>query len=285
MKQTSEPQFTFEPTELLKEKVIDLARGAESSNYVAGLRLGHALGGVYVREHNRLKQKYGESHPRTQEAKLRLDIGGEARKAMRLRHTEVSTPTPDAGNGWAVDGFVRTAAGDAVPSVTVAAYDRQNEYDKRFGYACTDGKGYFSIVVERLPDQDTRVYMRASKGKTLFKSNENRLAPTAGQTDRITITLKDDGSGDCIPPFGGKGKSRPPDQAPGKEHAQPGKETQKPGAASVKPTETMANRPGSASQHVQQAKVMKETGASPTEADIKGSAGGKKEKPSSKGTR
>ncbi len=214
MKQTTGSRFTFKPTELLKEKVSEIIRDAESQNYVQGVKIGRALGGVYAREHARLELKYGEDHPRTEEAKLRSSAGSEARKAMFQRHTDVSTPPADAGTGWAVDGFVRTAGGDPVSNITVAAYDSRDRVHDEFGYGCTDAKGYFKIVASKIPDRQMRVFILASREKKLLKSNENRLTPAAGVSERIDIILERDEKNECSAPPTGKAEAVYYDQKP-----------------------------------------------------------------------
>lgn len=207
MKQTSGTRFTFKPTELLKEKVSEIIRDAESQNYVQGVKIGRALGGVFARENERLALKYPDGHERREQAKLRLNAGAEARKAMFQRHADVSTPPADAGTGWAVDGFVRTAGGDPVTNVTVAAYDSRGRVHEEFGYGCTDTRGYFKIVASKIPDKQMRVFILASREKKLLKSNENRLAPAAGVSERIDIILERDEKGECSAPPTGKAET------------------------------------------------------------------------------
>jgi hypothetical protein len=121
------------------------------------------------------------------------------------------------GNGWAVDGFVRTANGDPVDGVTVAAYDGQERWYAELGYGCTDEQGYFSIVVEKpAKEPPNLVFMRASKGKKLLPSNEVQLAPAGESSDRVEIIIGNIGSkDDCTPPDGGKGEPRHPEKPVG----------------------------------------------------------------------
>jgi hypothetical protein len=182
-----------------------------------GLRLQGALNQVQTREFKRLERKYGKDHPRMLNAAAKIELGKEHMQAISIVHTTVSEPRPDPGDGWAVDGFVRTANGDPVGGVTVAAYDRRGRWYEEFGYDCTKEDGHFMIVVEKLPDKLPRpVYMRASKGKKPFESNEVQVAPEPKSSDRVEIIIGDTGSkGDCMPPPGGKGEPGPPKQPRG----------------------------------------------------------------------
>ena len=87
------------------------------------LRLESAKGSNDAREHQRLRRKYGEDHPRTMAAASRISANEKYRIELAIEYGHASTPRPDPGEGWAVDGFVRTSDGDPVARVTVAAYD------------------------------------------------------------------------------------------------------------------------------------------------------------------
>lgn len=212
-----------------------------------GFRLQGAQNRVKAREYERLKRKYGKDHPRTLNATAKIEIGKEHMQVISIVHTTASAPRPDPGNGWAVDGFVRLANGDPINGVTVAAYDRQERWYEEFGYGCTDDRGYFSIVVEKLAEKPPNlVFMRASKGKKLLASNEVQLAPERKSSDRVEIIISDTaGTGDCMPPAGGKGEPRPPDQTPGGKHqpARPAKGAKEQSEDPAKPAEATTDKP------------------------------------------
>ena len=208
----------------LEQLSTGLERGIQSLDELRFMRLSDALrlqgaqNQVQAREYERLGRKYGKDHPRTLNAAAKIELGKEHIQAMSIVHTTVSAPRPDPGKGWAVDGFVRTSSGDPVAGVTVAAYDRQDQWYEEFGYDCTDNQGYFSIVVETLPEKSpSPVFMHASKDKKLIPSNEVKLSPEPQSSDRVDIIIEDiPGKGDCAPPAGGKGAPRMP-EARGKE--------------------------------------------------------------------
>ena len=213
MKVNNDKIFGFEFTEKFKARTRELLDESQAMQFAEGIRLSSALGSVYAREYARIERKYGKDHPRTLEMVLRVAAGAEAKKNLYARYTDAATPRPDAGEGWAVDGFVRGADGDPVSGVTVAAYDRQGKWYQEFGYGCTDERGYFSLASAKLSDNPPRpVFMQASKGQKIIPSNEVQLAPRSGTTDRVAIIIGKGGDrGDCIPPESG------PTPQPGKD--------------------------------------------------------------------
>ena len=131
------------------DRGVTLLDGMRAGQMAEGLRLESAKGAVYAREHDRLRRKYGDTHPRTLEAASRAAASAEYQSRLLVDYGHASTPQPDAGAGWAVDGFVRLPDGSPVPGVTVAACDKQDRWQKEFGYACADKRGYFQLVVAK----------------------------------------------------------------------------------------------------------------------------------------
>jgi len=238
---SKEDDIEFEFDEKLKARSLELIDASQAIQFGEGLRLGSALINLNAREYARIKRKYGKDHPRTKEMALRVEANDIARKVLFSRYVSASTPQADAGDGWAVDGFVRTADGEAVPGVTVAAYDRESGWIQELGYACTNEKGYFSIAVKKLPDQRHAVYMRASKGRKLLPSNEVQLTPAPKTSDRVEILLRDaGGQTDCAPPSGAPDKIRPPDAPTSRD---------RPTTSSKKGKESGSVKPAAAATH------------------------------------
>lgn len=207
----------FEFDEKFNTRTLELLDESQALQLAEGLRLGSALSNLHAREYNRFERKYGKDHPRTLEMADRLKTTGSANKVLFSHYMDASTPYVDPGGGWAVDGFVRTADGNPVLDITVAAYDRQDRRYTALGYACTNEKGYFSIILEKLPGKvPSPVYMRASKGRKLLDANEVQLSPEPRSSDRIVIIIDDTGSGgECMSPADAQGKPMPPEQPPG----------------------------------------------------------------------
>ena len=275
MKINNENNTDFEFDEKFKARALELLDGSQALQFAEGLRLGSALSNVSAREYDRIKRKYGKDHPRTLEMAVRVAANMEAKKGLFMRYTEASTPYANPGEGWAVDGFVRTANGDPVEGVTVAAYDRQERWYQKLGYACTDGKGYFQIIAEKVPDEELSVYMRASKGNKLLESNEVQLAPEPKSSDRVEIIIGDiAGKGDCMPPTGGKGEPRPPEK--------PGGGKEKP-AAPVKEAKDTGTITASGPTDEQKAKALKNEAEKLKESGNKANVAGRQKKPPKKG--
>ena len=205
MKMNDKETSGFKVTDKFAARALELLDESQVMQFAEGLRLNNAVANVFAREHERIIRKYGADHPRSTEMKVRVEASAEAKTTMYARYTEAVTPQPEAGDGWAVDGFVRTADGEPAEGVTVAAYDRQGRRYRELGQGCSDKKGYFSMLAEKIPDKELRVFMRASYGEKMLKSNENPLAPATGRTDRIEIIVEKAGKDDCVPPAGDKG--------------------------------------------------------------------------------
>jgi hypothetical protein len=131
-----------------------------------------------------------------------------------------------------VDGFVRTAGGDPVPGVTVAAYDGEDTWYEKFGFSCTDDRGYFSLVAANFSDRlPAPAFMQASKEKKILPSNAPQVVPVPGTTDRVEIILGEKTEkGECAPPAGGntQPKNTPPEKDEPKPKIEPPKEDPKP---------------------------------------------------------
>ncbi|MGB7202812.1 MAG: hypothetical protein WBD16_11150 [Pyrinomonadaceae bacterium] len=235
--------FTF--TKQFKKRALELLDESQAVPLTEAFRIGGALNGVYAREYERMKAKYGDDHERTLEMAAKIELGERTKKKIVNRHRDVTTPFAEAGDGWAVDGFVRTSDGDAISGVTVASYDSRGRVYDEFGYGCTDKKGYFKIIVKEIPDKQLRVSLHASRGEKLLKSNENRLTPVSGGSARIDIIISEGGKDECAEPP--RTKSKPPvyksdqgkkDAGDAEKKTTVSTETAKPTAAAAKAEDT-----------------------------------------------
>lgn len=210
MKTNNENNSGFEFDETFKARALGLVDELQALQIAEGLRLESAISSVNAREYARIERKYGKDHPRTLEMAVRVAANKEVKSGLFRRYTEASTPYVDPGEGWAVDGFVRSANGAPVEGVTVAAYDQKEQWYEEFGYGCTDKTGHFSIMVDKLPEKPpSPVFMRASKDKKLLASNEVQLTPEPKSTDRVEIIIGDTAvENDCGRPVSGNEKAR-----------------------------------------------------------------------------
>jgi hypothetical protein len=192
MKTTERDTGNFEITDKFKKRALELLDESHAMQFAEGLRLNSAIATVFVREQKRLAAKFGPDDSRVKEMTERLEATSDAKLELFSRYSDAMTPPTTTTEGWAVDGFVRAPGGAPVEGLTVAAFDKDGNVYKEFGRAVTDGKGFFSIKVDKFPDDPPpHVFMRAMKGRTPLESKEVRLVPTAGSSERVEIILTD----------------------------------------------------------------------------------------------
>jgi hypothetical protein len=192
MKSTERDTGDFEITDKFKKRALELLDESHALQFAEGLRLNSAMATVFARERKRLEAKYGPDDSRSQEMTARVDASAEAKLELFSRFSDAMTPPTTAQDGWAVDGFVRAPTGAPVEGLTVAAFDKDANVYKEFGRAVTDAKGFFSLKVDKFPDNPpSHVFMRAMKGRTPLESKEVRLVPVAGSSERVEIILTD----------------------------------------------------------------------------------------------
>lgn len=216
--------INFEDLGNLTDRGTAAADKARAAQLAGNLQLESAKGNVYDREFARLERKYGKEHPRTTQMASRIEMNRDHRQAITMEYVAASTPRPSAGEGWIVDGFVRDPDGEPLDGLSVAGYDREDNWYRELGYACTDQRGYFSIVNERLSENlPSPVFMRVSKGKKLLTSTVPQVTPSRGTTDRVEIIVGEiGGKGECTPPQG----QAPSKGAPG-DKVDPAKQAEK----------------------------------------------------------
>jgi len=192
MKSTERTAGDFEITDKLKKRALELLDESHAMQFAEGLRLNSAMATVFAREKKRLEARLGPNDSRVQEMSERLEASAEAKLELFSRFSDAMTPPTTAKEGWAVDGFVRAPSGAPVAGLTVAAFDKDGNVYKDFGRAVSDDKGFFSMKVDKFPeDAPSHVFMRAMKGRTLLDSKEVRLVPVAGSSERVEIILTD----------------------------------------------------------------------------------------------
>lgn len=192
MKSTERDTGSFEITDKLKKRALELLDESQAMQFAEGLRLNSAMATVFGREKKRLEAKFGPDDSRMKEMEARIDASSEAKLELFSRYSDAMTPPTTSKDGWAVDGFVRAPSGAPVQGLTVAAFDKDGNVYKEFGRAVSDAKGFFALSVEKFPDNPpSHVFMRAMKGRTPLESKEVRLVPAAGSSERVEIILTD----------------------------------------------------------------------------------------------
>jgi hypothetical protein len=188
---TEKDDIKFTVTDKLKARALEMLDDWHAMQFAEGLRLNNAAAVVFEREKRRLENKYGKDDQRTKDMVLRAEASAVAKSELFSRYTDAITPPVKPKEGWAIDGFVREPDGRGLEGLTVAAYDKQENRVKELGQATTDEKGYFSITVEKLPENPPRqVLMRAAKRKRLLPSTDVTVSPEPGGVERIEIIVR-----------------------------------------------------------------------------------------------
>lgn len=229
-------KITIEEAAAGFDRGVEVLDGLRANQLAEGLRLESAKSSLYAREQNRLTRKYGTDHPRTLEMAAHIQANASNKMATLLEYNNAATTRPNPGKGWAVDGFVRSADGSALTSVTVALYDAKDNWYAKLGYACTNQDGYFVLQADTLPEKWPEklpekfseklpgklagsVYAKASRGNKLLPSNVNQLELSAASSYRIEIIVAADGANDhCVAPDGKVAATQTPPEpvVPGK---------------------------------------------------------------------
>ncbi len=172
---------------------------------------------LLVREHQRLIAKYGEEHPRVQKATARLTYnqGLQRDLSQEVERSKIEVTQLDRRT-WQGHGFVLNTDLVGLQGLTISFVDAQNSWVRELGYACTDERGYFSLLYPKpatemppssnlppifltITDANRRVLHRESTSRTV----------QLGQVDFWRIVLGQEGGGTCEPPDN-------PDNPPGK---------------------------------------------------------------------
>jgi len=159
------------------------------------------------RERTRLQKKYSDNNPRVAKISKRLDYDQAMFPEMKseIERSRINIPEFDA-NTWMVHGLVLNSEQRGVKGLTLALYDTKGMVEKRFGYACTDERGYYAIRYQVGKEEKTPFYeninyiliVTDSKGKILHKEKQ-ALNVVIGQMDYRLIILRDSV---CTPPPG-----------------------------------------------------------------------------------
>ena len=210
MRTTNKADAKFNVTDKLKKRALELLDESQAMQFAEGLRLNRAALVVFKREELRLLDKYGANDERTLEMTARVEASEIAKADLFARYVDAVTPPTTAKQGWAVDGFVRSADGIPLGELTVGPYDKEGKPVKGLGSATTDARGFFSITVDKLPeDTPEEVFMRAAKGRKLLESKEVRLVPENGASERVEIILNERVGRPPEPPQPDKGPVTP----------------------------------------------------------------------------
>lgn len=167
------------------------------------------------REQILLARKHGtDQHPRIAIARQRFAHNEQFRREIAVMNDLADTPLPEPKDDtMIVHGFVRRRSDHTgIPCLTLALTDDQGNWIKRFGYACTDQRGYFSLefpapasakaatnAVAGNADAKTNADLTEAEKKRLAdlaarKAAEKERAAAAGAKETDTTTRDMSGS-------------------------------------------------------------------------------------------
>lgn len=175
-----------------------------------------------AKEQERLRKKLGPEHPRVLQMKRKLEANQLTVRGLEMEAEKASIKVPSVDeNTWLLHGLVRCKDGKGVAGLTVAPYDRKGEWLRELGYACTDRRGYFSLLqsgeeseLRKYQGMVTQAaYIRVTdRKKNVLYAGEQAVPIKAGQVVYREIYLAGDDEV-CPPPAesGGGGETPQPD--------------------------------------------------------------------------
>ena len=149
-----------------------------------------------MREHQRLKKKYGANHPRVQKNEQRLSFHEPVSRAM-VQETEragIDIP-PFKPNSWRIHGRVLDQDRNGLKDLTVSLRDEKQQWIRELGHACTDERGYFSLTYSRTSEDEEarpvpKMFLTVSdKDKNVLHREKEPLSVVIGQIDYREIIL------------------------------------------------------------------------------------------------
>lgn len=173
---------------------------------------------VYDKEKVRLTAKYGANHPRVKKMDAKLNFREGFMKSLDfvIDSASIKIPAFDE-NTWMIYGRVLNKDLKGIKSLTVSFYDKRGKWIEEFGYACTDKRGFYSLVSppgvmqhqQSIPEsRELFLTVTDKQNQILFRETEPRFAEI-GQVDSklIRITGRE---GACTPPESGHTTCPPP---------------------------------------------------------------------------
>jgi hypothetical protein len=145
---TSELKLSPEEVGKTIESALPSLDSSQSGHYEGLARMRDAKARSLAREGRWLTIKHGGAiHPRMAEAEQRFAINEQARREVAVVREAAETPAPEIhSDSVLVHGFVRRRSDrSGIPGLTIALTDRNGNWLRSLGYACTDVRGYFAL--------------------------------------------------------------------------------------------------------------------------------------------
>ncbi len=110
-----------------------------------------------IREHRRLQTKLGPQHPRVQRlaARIAYNEGLAQDLVVQIDKSTIKAPAIEE-KSWMVHGRVMDTKRSGLSGLTVGIFDAEGQWMRQFGHACTDERGYFSIVYTPAKDVEDK---------------------------------------------------------------------------------------------------------------------------------
>ena len=187
------------------------------------------------RSRARLVDRLGAEDPRVLELNGVIASNQLRTRALKVEVDRASAGTVDADSrGWAVHGYVWNQDSVGQPNLTVATCDRDGQWVRSLGYACTDKKGYFKLSYRQSSEKGVdemgtfnkspEIFIRVSdQKKNVLTTDERPLRLELGQVEYREIFLGGERAS-CQPPSDESrdstvSKARPTNKGPEKDEA------------------------------------------------------------------
>ena len=171
------------------KETISAATEKTDSLRAAGLRglelIEHAHQSRLQKERDRISHKLGAGHPRVSLLTGQIESIAALRTDLNVEVARAETVVPRVGQKeWALHGYVWREDMSPAPGLTVSLVDSKGQWLQALGFAYTDARGYFLLVI---PAGDTECSSEERGGTTAFT-----LEAWIRITDRSRVELHRD---------------------------------------------------------------------------------------------
>jgi hypothetical protein len=246
---TPDKKIPFTEVAANLDKVLDQADPQRQAALVQLSRLRSVKLATQQREHARLSEKLGTSHPRVKALARKREANTAMLREVNLDLARAETPAINASDdAWLLHGRVMDRQRQGVPGLTITLVDAKGGWVRELGYACTDQRGYFRLSVDSLKATDKPPAGRGQTVKLRVSDRANKvlytdmatLTPRPGQVDYREITLGEPPT-DCRQPANGPSpppcpeKPEKPEKPVKDERPRASRSTKKPARRKPKP--------------------------------------------------
>jgi hypothetical protein len=164
---------------------------------------------VLERDHKRLEDKLGATHPRVAALSRSLEFGKSVVAELRIEQAAAAmTPADVDERSWVLRGRVLNARRVPEKGMTVALY-QGDVLQQQFGVATTDGNGHFVLRTTSAEAAAPQLSLRVLRDSRTIHVEDAAVAVRPGHSEFREIVLEDDGT-IPTPPRGPREERRPP---------------------------------------------------------------------------